>query len=156
MERRIRTGWLLVAAQFLLLAVLVFAPRGDAWTVPGVLRAFGLLLRVGGLAAIVAGAVSLGRSLAVHPAPSSNAELKTDGLYRHVRHPIYSGVLLLGAGIALTSGNGVCLVAMLGLIPVLTAKSRLEEQLLRERFAGYDEYARRTPAFVPRPPALFL
>lgn len=144
-------GWLLVAAQFVLLGILVFVPPGDAWSVPRPLGLAGAGLRVAGLAAIAAGAVNLGRSLSVHPEPAREAELKTGGLYRYVRHPIYTGVLVLGAGIAVTSGSLVAAGAMVLLVVVLAAKARFEERLLRARFPGYEEYARRTPAFLPRP-----
>jgi len=146
----------LVAAQFVLLAVLVFVPPGREGVMPGIVRSISLVLRVAGLVVIAGGAVKLGRSLSVHPKPPGKSELKTDGLYRHVRHPIYSGVLLLAAGIALTSGNPVSLTAFILLVPVIIYKARFEERLLRQRFPDYDEYARRTPAFIPRPGGLFL
>ncbi len=145
-----------MGAQFAVLAVLVFIPPGDAWAVPAIVRSAGLVLRMGGLAAIAAGAVNLGRSLSVHPEPPGHAKLKTDGLYRYVRHPIYSGVLVLAAGIALTSGNPISVLALILLILVLNVKARFEEQLLRERFPDYDQYARRTPAFFPRLGAMFV
>lgn len=99
-----RRGWILVAAQFLLLAVIVTGPLQGAWSVPGPLRQAGTVLRWVGGAAIVSGAIRLGGGIAVHPVPSRAAMLRTDGPYRFVRHPIYSGVLLLAAGITATSG----------------------------------------------------
>jgi protein-S-isoprenylcysteine O-methyltransferase Ste14 len=150
-----RTGWILVAAQLVLLAMLIFAPRGDAWVVPEALEAAGWVFRAAGLAAIVAGVVNLGRSLSIHPKPTRDAVLKTGGLYRYVRHPIYSGVLFLAAGIALTSGSFVSAGAAVLLVPVLSVKARLEERLLTERFPDYPRYAGRTSRFFPGPGRLF-
>jgi protein-S-isoprenylcysteine O-methyltransferase Ste14 len=144
-----RHGWLLVTAQFGLLAVLVFGPSGDLWTVSGPLRTAGNLLRWAGLAAVVLGGLRLGRGFSVHPAPTAGAVLRTDGSYRVVRHPIYSGVLLLAAGIAATAGSLLAIVAFAFLVLVLSAKARFEERLLAERFPDYTAYARRTPRFVP-------
>lgn len=149
--RSLRTrGWILVAVQMILLAVLIFVPAGDDWTVARPLQVAGLVLRILGLVAIAAGAVNLGRSLRVHPEPSPDAVLKTGGLYRYVRHPIYSGVLLLGAGIALTSGSLIAAGAAVLLFVDFSIKARLEERFLRERFEDYAAYALRTPRFFPR------
>ena len=148
-------GWFLVAAQFLLLGVLIFGLSGDAWTVSGLLALVGLLLRGVGLVVIVGACINLGRSLSPHPQPPAEAVLRTGGLYRHVRHPLYSGILLLAAGIALTSGSVLSLAVLVLLAMVLSVKARLEERLLRERFPGYEEYARRTAAFFPKPGGLF-
>ncbi len=43
---------------------------------------------------MVVAATALGRGLTAAPLPNSHAELRTGGLYRFVRHPIYSGLLL--------------------------------------------------------------
>jgi len=144
-------GWLLVSAQFLLLGLLVFGPSGGAWTVSDSLRGVGQALRVGGIVAIGLGALRLGRAASVHPAPTAAAVLHTDGLYRFVRHPIYSGVVLLAAGITVTNGGLFALGVFAALTVVLNTKARFEERLLMERFPGYADYALRTPRFVPFP-----
>lgn len=53
--------------------------------------ALGALLQVLGLGWAIAGALSLGRSIGV---VAGNRGLKTAGLYRIVRHPMYAGYLL--------------------------------------------------------------
>jgi protein-S-isoprenylcysteine O-methyltransferase Ste14 len=147
-----RWGWVLVAAQFTLLGVLVLGPSGGIWRAAGWLPGLAQVLRVAGAMTIAVGALALGRGASVHPAPTSAAVLRTGGLYRFVRHPIYSGVLLLAAGITATNGGAGAVGAFLALILVLNTKARLEERLLRERFPGYADYARRTPRVVPFPP----
>ncbi len=149
-------GWLLVAGQLALLAVLIFAPREPSWEATGILRFAGALLRVLGLVAIVGSIVNLGLTVSAHPEPPASAALKTDGLFRYVRHPIYSGLLALGAGIAISKGSAAVVVAELLLIGLLWVKSGFEERLLRLRFPEYEEYAGRTPRFIPRPRAMFL
>jgi protein-S-isoprenylcysteine O-methyltransferase Ste14 len=143
-----RRGWALVALQFVLLAVIVVSP-GGVWAVPGTFRTVGTVMRVVGAAAIVAGALRLGRGLSVHPTPTESAVLRTDGPYRFVRHPIYSGVLLLATGITATSGSAAAVVAFAGLAVLLNVKARFEEVLLLRRFPDYGAYASRTPRFVP-------
>jgi protein-S-isoprenylcysteine O-methyltransferase Ste14 len=77
--------------------------------------------------------------------------LITQGPYRIVRHPIYSGMfmmmiatgLVVGTWIALLAGSVVFLLGTLWRV-------RLEEKLLIETFGSqYLEYKRKVPAFIP-------
>ena len=97
-----------------------------------------------------AGAASLDRGLTALPLPNDRAELQTGGLYRWVRHPMYSGLLIGAATRAVTSGNRWALVTFVALAGLLTGKSNFEERYLRVRFPGYAGYAARTPRFIPR------
>lgn len=143
-------GWVLVGAQFALLAVLVLAPTGTSWTLPPALRAVGTAGRLLGAIAILVGAAQLGLAASIHPAPTAVATLRTAGPYRWVRHPIYMGVLVLGAALALTGRSPLHVAAWVALWGVLTVKARFEEGLLRVRFPEYGDYARRTGRFLPR------
>ena len=142
---------MLVTVQLALLAVIVLAPEADAWPVPWYLRLLATLLVWVGLAAIVLGALSLGRSIRAHPEPAPHAELRTAGLYGVVRHPIYSGVIVFAAGVAISSGNLMAALAFGALVIVLSIKARFEEALLEARFPDYRRYADRTPRFFPLP-----
>jgi len=145
-------GWLLVAGQFVLLGLLVVGARlwsTPAFDLPGA-RLVGQVAFWGGLVVVVAGALHLGSSLTAHPSPRDQGSLRTDGLYRFVRHPIYSGVLLVGWGLALRSGLVVSLVVAAALTGWMTVKARYEERLLQQRYPEYATYAQRTGRFVPR------
>jgi protein-S-isoprenylcysteine O-methyltransferase Ste14 len=77
-------------------------------------------------------------------------ELVVDGPYRWVRHPIYTGLLLMFIGTALAVGEwrGVLAVMLAG--TAFWRKLGLEETLMRRQFGGaYDRYAKRVPALVP-------
>lgn len=143
-----QSGWALVAGQLTLLALLALeAWRRDA---PPPLRLLGGVAVLAGASVMGLASSRLGRQLRAHPAPAADAVLRTDGAYRHVRHPIYSGLLLLAAGLAAVAGTLRAAIEGAALLGLLTAKARLEERLLAERFPAYPEYARRTPRFVPR------
>jgi len=147
--RERRTAWLLVLGQFVLLALLVFLPHSDAWTLPvAVARAAQVAAAVGIVVMVVAG-TALGRGLTAAPLPNSHADLRTGGLYRFVRHPIYSGLLLLALAVTLTSGSLWTAAACIALVALINAKARWEEQHLAARFPGYAAYAARTPRFIP-------
>jgi len=80
-----------------------------------------------------------------------NEALATSGPYAYTRNPLYLGSLLIGIGFAIAARSwwvGVILVVMFFAIylPVI----RSEEKFLRERFADFDDYARRVPRMFPR------
>jgi protein-S-isoprenylcysteine O-methyltransferase Ste14 len=71
--------------------------------------------------------------------------LTTSGPYRLVRHPAYLGTLIGHAGIAVLFLNGWALAALLGAwLPVVVARTWLEDRLLRQRVPGYEHYCART------------
>lgn len=76
--------------------------------------------------------------------------LTTSGPYRHVRHPIYSGMTLALVGTALASGT---LAGFLGLAFILFAflvRLRQEEALMRQTFPGdYVAYSEHTARLIP-------
>lgn len=144
------TGWLFVAAQVALFVALILLPRSDHWPVPGWLDVVGYLLMAAGTVVVLAAGLRLGPSLTPTPVPTDNGRLTTTGLYRFSRHPIYSGVLLIVAGIVIRSGS--ILNAAVGALAVVffTVKARWEEDRLRERYPDYDAYAAATGRFLPR------
>ena len=145
--RDTRLGWLFVTAQFVLLGVLAVSVAG---TSGGPIQWAAGAFAIGtGVAVMVVASQRLGRELRTHPAPSAAAVLRVDGPYRVVRHPIYAGLLLVAAGMAVVGGTLLAAAAVVALLALLSLKARFEERLLAERFPGYREYALRTPRFVP-------
>ena len=144
-----RTARLLVGAQFALLATLAGLPRRSDWPVSAGLRRAGIVVAAGGAGIAALGSTELGRGLTAVPLPNEHAELRTGGLFRLVRHPIYSGVLMAATGRTLMLGNRWAVVALAALMALLHGKSRFEERHLATRFPGYAEYAARTPRFIP-------
>lgn len=71
------------------------------------------------------------------------------GPYRWVRHPIYTGIdlALLGSALLLGSPRGFLGAALIMLSFVI--KLRAEEARMRETFADYDAYSRRTARLIP-------
>jgi protein-S-isoprenylcysteine O-methyltransferase Ste14 len=88
-------------------------------------------------------------------------ELNTTGIYSVVRNPLYLANCLMYLGVALFSQSlSAALVMVLVLLPYYERIIVAEEAFLSAKFgAAYDDWAARTPAFLPKlsgwvPPAL--
>ncbi|SPE40820.1 conserved membrane hypothetical protein [Candidatus Sulfopaludibacter sp. SbA3] len=68
----------------------------------------------------------------------------TNGPYRVVRHPMYSGFVLMILATPGALGSYVAFVPALLLIPVLVFRLRDEERVLRQELPGYAEYCKHT------------
>ena len=151
MTKRLK-GNLLVLGQFILIGLLIFVPASGLNT--GVLSTFlagvSLISMFIGFVILALSALALGKSLTAHPIPSKNAVLVTDGLYRFVKHPIYSGLILLGFGLTIAGGFFPHAIFFVALVLLLNYKASFEEKLLASTYAGYNEYSKKTGRFIPR------
>jgi len=105
---------------------------------------------VAGLGVTLWARAALGRNWSGNVTFKEGHELVVRGPYRVVRHPIYSGLLLMALGTAMLSGwsSGFVLVAVL--LGGFWFKLRAEERLMLEHFPGsYPDYRRRTRALIP-------
>ena len=141
-------AWSYVFVQALLLVSLLFLDRKIG---PQVHRyeIVGRSLEYVGIVGVLVCAASLRRSLTAVPIPKVDGQLTTTGLYRYVRHPMYSSVLLLAIGIALTNGSALKYFLTLLLYLLFYAKSVYEEKYLKLKYPDYADYALRIPRFIP-------
>ena len=144
---RDRANWL-VWAQFLLLALLVFWPGEQLWGAPWV-TVLAIVLVAAGAVLAGAGIVALGRDLVPWVSPKPGAPLRTGGIYRFTRNPIYLGILVAAAGWVLWRGRIELLLVWLFLALVLIAKAHVEQRRLIDAYGDeYREYAARTPLIL--------
>lgn len=114
-------------------------------------RTLGMLTVAGGMALVVWAAVHIREAFLgrVHP---RLGELIQSGPYRFARHPVYLGmtIALAGVAISLRSWPGLIGVFLL-FLPSEVYRARLEEKaLLREFGARWKDYAHRTGFMLPR------
>ena len=65
------------------------------------------------------------------------------GLYGHVRHPLYSGAILMILGIPIGLGSWISLIfALIGALAIIL-RIKFEENMLIKGMDGYDEYRSR-------------
>jgi protein-S-isoprenylcysteine O-methyltransferase len=95
--------------------------------------------------------VSLGRFFTVDVAIHQQHVLVSKGIYRYVRHPSYSGLLLAFAGLGVFFGTWLALSALtVPLWLAFSARIRREEAaLLQGLGASYSSYCARTKRLLP-------
>jgi len=110
---------------------------------------FGLALFALGLGLAVWARLHIGRNWGTPMSQKEAPELVTSGPYRLVRHPIYTGILVAGAGTAIAlSWQWLIAVALAGVYFVYSAI--VEERYLAEQFPDtYPTYRRSTKMLVP-------
>jgi protein-S-isoprenylcysteine O-methyltransferase Ste14 len=95
--------------------------------------------------------IQLGKSFTVDVAITDVARLKTDGLYKRVRHPSYSGLLLVILGFSVTMNSLLSIIA--AVLPIFIAvvyRIHIEETLMLEEFgAKYKDYCKTTKKILP-------
>ncbi len=103
---------------------------------------FSLLTKLGGSRGRVEGSENL--------AFENTVRLVRDGLFKYVRHPMYSSLLLLSWGALLKHLTIHGIIAVLITTAFLVATAKMEE---RENIAffgsSYEEYSKGTKMFIP-------
>ncbi len=145
-----RAGFLSAAAG-LVVVLVSFAVELPTALPAAVGKAAGPLLVGLGMALVLWAAAHLRAAFGQRAGPGV-AVLVRAGPYRYVRHPIYLGMTVALAGVALAARSwlGLLLVFLL-FLPAEIHRARLEEEGLRRRFgAQWREYAAQTGFMLPR------
>jgi protein-S-isoprenylcysteine O-methyltransferase Ste14 len=149
-----RGEWLVVV-QVVLIGLVFLGPRTvvgqPAWPFPfpRVCSVVGGVLMIVGIALLLAGLARLGSGLTPLPYPKDGAELIQTGPFALVRHPMYSGGLVLALGWALYVQGWITLGYVVALFVFLDRKSRREERWLAEKFPVYATYQQRVRKLIP-------
>jgi protein-S-isoprenylcysteine O-methyltransferase Ste14 len=92
----------------------------------------------------------LGKMWASIAAVKKDHQLVTNGPYRITRHPIYTGILGMILGSALSTGEGSIFLGFLAALLVFLNRIRIEEQLMTKTFGDeYLQYKKRVPRLMP-------
>jgi protein-S-isoprenylcysteine O-methyltransferase Ste14 len=145
----LRGGWWVVGQILLLLAIAGLDLTGHAATKPFPVLIGGLVLIAAATLCSLAGLLALGRNLTPFPKPSAKTELVQHGIYRLIRHPLYTSVFCASVGSALIFQSWPASVASVALGIFFDAKARQEERWLRRRFPDYSSYESRVRRFIP-------
>ncbi len=139
-----------VGVQFLLFGLFLLNAGALTIIFPRPVHIAGLVLTFFGLLIMISGLIQLDRNLSAFPTPKTGSQLIEKGLYKYIRHPIYSGIIIAGIGFSVYSDSGFRLIITLFLLILFYFKSAYEEEKLSAVFPEYTEYKKRTGRFWPR------
>ena len=125
--------------------------RAAALGLPAWVRWSGLGLAAAGLALLAWSHQALGANFSGALKLQAEHQLVMEGPYRWVRHPIYTAILLVAAGVGLLSANGLVLALALAFAVFFFVRVPREEAMMVGAFgAEYQAYQQRTGRFLPR------
>ncbi len=135
--------------QFLLFIAFSFEIDSMAIVFREVLFWFGVVIFVIGAFITITAALQLNFNLSPFPSPLPGSKLIENGVYRFIRHPIYTGLILSFFGFAIISDSGYRILITAVLFLLFYFKTIYEEKRLIEKFPNYLEYKSRSGRFFP-------
>lgn len=153
LERRTRGPWAEKETSQKLLQLLVIL----AWTGAIVLSSFdrrfswshlSLFVEIAGLAVVELGFLTIFLAFKENTFAAVNIDVEADqkvistGPYAVVRHPMYTGLLLIVLGTPLALGSSWALISFVLMALVIVWRILFEEQFLNEHLLGYANYCR--------------
>ena len=115
---------------------------------PFSLQTVGVVLFTAGLITAIVGRIHLGDSWSNIETPQAKNAVVAHGIYGYIRHPIYTGDMLLLGGLELCL-NSWLVIGVLVLAAMVANKAIREERMLAQRLPGYDVYVTKTKRFIP-------
>jgi protein-S-isoprenylcysteine O-methyltransferase Ste14 len=156
-KRRPFWAWLMIVGVAGIALALLFSWRGQ-WTpyavqFPAWVRVLGWAAALSAVAIIGAAQrlITLrGRAFLAELRPAERVQLKTEGPFGVVRHPIYASMALYDVGMFLATGYYLVLGAFVVWMSVVRWECWREERTMIERFGdAYLAYRERVPMLLP-------
>lgn len=113
------------------------------------IQAVSIVLCVLGLACAIWARRTLASNWSSEVVFKEKHELVTGGPYRWVRHPIYTGMLMMAMGTALAIGRTCSWVGFLLMAVGFLVRVVQEDELMSLHFPEYAEYRSRVKALIP-------
>lgn len=146
-----RILWLSIALGVGLSILARWIPSARLPGSPHLIRLVALGLLLGGFALRWTAILTLGRLFTVDVAIHTDHTVVQTGLYRFVRHPSYTGLLLSFLGLGVSSANWLSILVLLVPITlaVLNRVAKEERALLSSLGSEYAAYCSCTKRFIP-------
>lgn len=110
----------------------------------------GIILTIAGLIVAIMARRTLAGNWSGNIELKKGHELIRTGVYKHIRHPIYTGIMLMSLGTLLFTGKLSAFMFFIVMTSFMLFKIKEEEELLMKHFpAGYTEYKNSTKALIP-------
>jgi protein-S-isoprenylcysteine O-methyltransferase Ste14 len=147
-----QAGWWRILVLLIAMAIAFFMINHDAilWSYTLTIGIIADIVTLIGLIIMLWARTVLGGNWSTSTVLKENHELIQSGPYRYVRHPIYSGLLLMVLGAAIFYGHAIVFVAFAVSFIIALLRAREEEKLLTRNFPEeYPNYKARVKAFIP-------
>lgn len=145
-----KKDYFLVGVQIVLFILYYFHINFVEFLIPQWIQ-WTLLVFIGiGIVIFIISIIQLNKNLSPFPTPRSDSQLVQTGLYKYIRHPVYTGILISFGSYALYSGSIYRLIITLILYLLFLVKSRYEEEQLMNRYDEYGTYRKKTGRFFPK------
>lgn len=119
------------------------------WRAPNAAHVAGLILFLAGVCYRLWAIWTLGKFYSHRVRTLPDHRIVSSGPYRLTRHPAYSGMILLNAGVVLYFLNWVTLgLFLIALLPAIVLRIAIEERVLFG-IEGYPEFARKRKRLFP-------
>ena len=105
-------------------------------------------ITIGGIIFIWA-ALQLQSMFSPFPSPIEKTKLITGGIYKYIRHPMYSGLMFLAIGGSIYASSFDKLMIALVSMVYFGFLAGYEERKLNDKFPAYSDYAIKTGKFLP-------
>lgn len=124
--------------------------RDTLWPFSPVRAGLAVAVSYAGLAIAIWARTTLGRNWSARPELKQNHELVTGGPYAYVRHPIYTGLLVMFAAVPLFWPTTTTLILLLVVAVGIQLKLSYEERLMAGAFPEqWPAYRARTKRVIP-------
>lgn len=108
-----------------------------------------LIFTLIGVLLIIISMVLLNKNLTPFPTPKQNGKFIKIGVYKTIRHPIYTGIILTTFFYALHSHSLIKIGIAIIIFILFYYKSKYEEILLCDKFPDYNNYIKNSYRFFP-------
>lgn len=109
----------------------------------------GALVAAAGAALVIVAQIQMGRAWRVGVRANDAPVFISHGLFRFSRNPIFVGMILIGLGIAITTGTWWSWIALAAFVGACAVQVGIEEAHLSASFGDtYRDYARRVPRWA--------
>lgn len=132
------------------MGLLFLEPAGTPLSDAKYLRGISTFLTICAIAIFIAAYIALKPSLRISPIPKPGAALIVNGIYKWFRHPMYAGVLFIGAAFLLNNFNFVSIIIWVVLLINMIVKARYEDELLLIRHPEARIYQKNTLGLMGR------
>jgi protein-S-isoprenylcysteine O-methyltransferase Ste14 len=146
-------GRLIAAAQFSILIIaftlILFENKFYVNEINRTLSLIGDILFVICILLFLAVLINFRQIITPNPVPLNNSKLITNGIYKYIRHPMYSIVLLMVLALILKYNSFYTIFFLPIIFLFFIFKINFEEKQLIKKFPKYSEYKKTSKKLIP-------